>query len=250
MGLSPHNIARARSNAAGQIENAIKDEIEGLIMGRIEMTGGRLAQMARFRSFVGTVMGNLSRVTDILDMAFAGFHGMTTQRRNTTRVAAAHAYGYWVFQDRGLTNPINPPNSFLIMHRQQDRADAQIGQRTGNSSFSSDDGHSAYDWNSFWRSGVQGCLSDLEDRMYYIFRSGELQSILQNRFGDNAQVHIQTYDQCINQYRTVFLAPGFGSPTLAAGAFLMASLKGEREMEIADALRLYQQFPYAPAGHA
>lgn len=178
MGLPPSNIQQTREHAAGSVRSAIQGEIEALVLGRMESAGGRLAELARFRSFVGEVLGVYGTVTDIIDMAVAGYEAITIQRRMLMRVSAAHGFGYWIFKNPNIISPLNPPNSFLVLQRGLDQSDQSIGRRIGNSDFSTDGGLTANDWNSIWRMGVQETFRNLESGMRRMAQTGKLRRTL------------------------------------------------------------------------
>lgn len=253
MGSSEANIAQAREQAAGSARSAVKSEIEALVLARMEAAGGNLAQVARFRSFMGEALGVFGTVTDIIDMAVAGYDAMTTPTRMMQRVSAAHGFGYWIFQHLGIPSPLNPPNSFLVMHRERDRSDQSVGRRIDNPDYSTDGGLTAADWNSNWRRGVQDSFRNLGTRMHNMVRTGQIQRALQERLSRNAvhgqsyaDVHGQSYEALSSQYRVLLLAPRFGSPAAAAGGFFLSSLRNAARMEKEANLRLYRQFPYNP----
>ncbi len=228
------------------IGSAIQGEIESVVLARMNSAGGNLAHLARFRSFFSEALGLYGTVTDIIDMAVAGYEAMTINSRMLMRVSAAHGFGYWIFQDRlRVTRPSNPPNSFLVMHRESDRRDQGIGSRTGNQDFSSDGGLTSADWNIIWQRGFRNSLQIMDNRARDMHRSGVMQRSLQNRMS-RAQVFQQSYAAIASQYRSVILAPKFISPAAAAGGYFLSSLHNASGIERDMNLRLYRQFPYNP----
>ena len=192
-------------------------------------------------------MGVVSWVSDIIEMAQAGFHSMTAPRQKVMRVSAAHGFGYWVFQHTSIHNPINPPNSFLVMHRKRDQFDRGIAQRTNNPNFSTDGGLTSADWNIIWRQGVQGSTGGVQSQLMELARRGRLQPVLEELLGPHANVRGQSNEAIVNQYRVLVMCPKFGSPSAAAGSFFLSSLADvTSELERDMGLRLYRQFPYNP----
>lgn len=245
MEFNQAHIAQTRGHAASSARSAVQGEIETLVLERMEAAGGNLAELARFRSFVGEALGILGTVSDIVDMAVAGYEAMTTPTRMLCRVSAAHGFGYWVFQHLNISSPLNPPNSFLVMQRARDDSDRSIGRRIGNPNFSSDGGLTAADWNSNWRRGVRDSLRTVENTMANMIRTGRMQRALQEAL-PGADAHGQSHEAMASQYRVVVLAQRFGSPAAAAGGFFLSSLEKASGMERLPNLRLYRQFPYNP----
>lgn len=246
MGSNQENIAQMREHVAGSARSAIESEIEALVLARMESAGGNLAQLARFRSFMGEALGIFGTVTDIIDMAVAGYEAMTTERRMLMRVSAAHGFGYWMFKHTNITSPLNPPNSFLLFHRESDASDQDVGRRIGNLDYSTDSGITAAKWNIAWRRGVLDCFGTLETRMRRMATTGQLQRALQSRLGSRAVIYGQLHQDSVNQYRFLFLAPKLGSPAAAAGGFFLSSLQNVSPVEREANLSLYRQFPYNP----
>lgn len=246
MGSGQTDGARVRAQAVSAGTSALQSEIESVVLARAADVGGNIAQVARYRAFMTEALGIYGTVSDIVDMAVAGYEAMTGPRRMLMRVSAAHQFGYWSHQHLNLHNPINPPNAFLVMHRERDAADQAIGETDDNTNFSSDGGLTSVDWNIAWRSGVQGCNRNLTAKMNNMVRSGSLQRALQDRLGPNADIQRQSQAAMINQYCVLFMAPKFGSPAAAAGAFFLSSLQNATGLEKQMNLRLYRQFPYNP----
>lgn len=241
MGRSPTTQAqdRTRDICADQIWS----EIEAIGLDRMQAAGGTLARLGRLRSLMSEALGIIGTVSDIIDMANAGYEAMTTPRRMIMRIAAAHGFGYWVFQESRVRNPRNPPNAFLIMHRDHDRADARIGQRIGNPDFSSDGGLTSYDWNIIWQTGVQQTIRQMDRKMQTLVRTGRAEQRL-NEALPGAQIHAQHHGAIPAQYRAVIMSRKFGRAEAAAGAHFLASLKGINEIEQQANLSLYRRFPY------
>lgn len=242
----PSRSRQVQAEARQAALAAISSEVESIVLDRMVTAGGNIAQFARFRSALGEVLGVIGTVEDIYEMALAGYQAMTIPRRMLIRVAAAHAFGYWTFQHTGIPNPLNPPNSFLVMHRQSDQSDRHIGEVTGNPHFSSDGGLTAADWNTIWRRGVQNTVSGMQTRMMRLALQGRLQTGLESRLGSNVAIRSQGDDATTNQYRVVMMCPSFGSPSAAAASFLHSSIKDAPALEREMNLRLYQRFPYNP----
>lgn len=248
MSETPTSSARVRAEASEAAQSAIRGEIESAILGRMTRAGGNIAQLARVRSFMSGVLGVVGTVNDIFDMGRAGFEAMTIQRRMLMRVSAAHGFGYWAFQNLNISNPLNPPNSFLVMQRELDRIDNRIANVTNNNSFSSDGGLTSADWNNIWRRGVLSSRNKMQNRlMQMAVPSSPLHRALEERL-PNAVIHGQRREAIVYQYRVVIMCPRLGSPSIAAGAYFLSSLKGVQDQERAMNLRLYQRFPYNPRG--
>ena len=248
MGREPTAAERVQSHIVDEARTKFFDEIRSVVLTRMTNSGGRIAEIARFRSFVGEALGVFGTVSDIIDMAIAGYEAMTVERRMLMRVSAAHGFGYWMFQHQNVHNPRNPPNEFLVMHRENDDSDTRIGEEIGNANFSTDGGLTSYDWNIIWQEGVRSSQSTLERQMRSMMRNGSLQRALQERLTTSAGIHSQSYEQMANQYRFLILAPQLGSPAVAAGGFFLASLRGVNDLEKEMNLRLYRRFPYNPIG--
>lgn len=241
MGRSP--VSTARHQAADALVSALQGEIESAGLEFAQRQGGVLAGLARVRGLYSSIMGIYGHGKNLYDMGVAGVEAMTTPRRMTMRVAAAHAFGYWVFQERGVHNPVNPPNPFLVMHRARDQNDTSVGVRIGREGYSTDGGLSSADWNIIWREGALGKLRVLNENMSRMIRSGAAVSELQNRL-PSARFSGQSQAQIASQYRAVVLAPRFRRPEVAAGGYFLASLAGVNETEQQSNVSLYRRFPY------
>ncbi|MFK7819254.1 MAG: hypothetical protein AB8G99_11080 [Planctomycetaceae bacterium] len=244
--MSGTDRARVTATSREALQSAVVSEIESAALGRMEAAGGRVAQLARFRSILGEALGIYGTVKDLIDMAMEGYNALTTQRRMVMRVSSAHGFGYWAFQHANISNPLNPPNSFLILHRKRDEEDRQIGESVGNPNFSSDGGLSSADWNMIWRRGVRNVTGRMQSQLLRMASRGHLQQVLADRFGPAANVHRQSHETIANQYKAVVISPRLGSPTAAAFTFFVASLDGAADLEKDMNMRLYQQFPYRP----
>ncbi len=241
MGQAPLNPAGRQSAQA--IADALWAELEAVGLERMQQAGGVLAGLSRLRSLYGQAMGVYGTAKDLIEILDAMYEAMTTPRRMTMRVASAHAFAYWVFQERQVHNPMNPPNDFLVMHRNRDQEDAEIGQRTGNPDFSSDGGLTSYDWNIVWRQGVQQTLTKLDRRMAELHRTGEAERALREAL-PGAEVHGQDMGHIASQYRPVIMARRFGRPEAAAKSHFVLSLKSASEVEQRSNISLYARFPY------
>lgn len=241
MGRSP--VSMARGDAADRLSDALQGEIESVGLDIAQRQGGMLGGLARVRGLYTSIMGVYGHGTDLWDMGVAGYEAMTTPRRMTMRLAAAHAFGYWIFQERGAHNPVNPPNPFLVMHREQDQSDAAIGARIGRENYSTDGGLSAADWNIIWRRGALGKLRVLNENMDGLIRSGVAASELREKLR-GARISEQSPSQIAAQYRTLIMAQRFRSPRVAAGGYFLGSLAGVNEIEQQSNLSLYRRFPY------
>lgn len=237
---------QVQATASSAAQGAIQSEIESVILGRMEVAGGNLARLARFRSLMTEALGIIGHVNDIIDMAMAGFEAMTTPRRMLRRVAASHGFGYWAFQHTNISSPLNPPNSFLMMHRERDRRDRNIARAVNNPNFSSDGGLTSADWNIIWRRGVQSTITGMQNRMAQMATRGLLQPVLEQHLGPRVDIRRQSREAIVNQFRIVTMCPKLGSPSTAAGGFFLSSLKDATDLEKQMSLRLYRQFPYNP----
>lgn len=245
----PQSAAQAvRNQARDAVQGALVSEIESVILDRMGSAGGALAKIARIRSAFSEALGAYGMLVDIMRMAAAGYEAMTTERRMVARVASAHAFGYWVFQDRLRQVPGTPPHDFTMRNIANDTRDRRIARSTGNDNFSSDGGLTSADWTRIWRNAVQEMLSGLDQRVAGQARSGALANRMQSRFGSALRLNGQTPQQIAALYRAMVLCPSCGqSPETAAGGLLISMLEGKPRLEQEMNLRLYRQFPYAPA---
>lgn len=242
MGDVPSDRHRVLDRVESNFRGAVIGEIESVVVTRLSSVSGVVGRIARARALYSSIAGPIGMALDIIDMAAAGYQAMTTQRRIMSRVAAAHAYGYWCFKHTNPRRPVNPPNSFLVMHREQDANDADIGARIGREDYSSDSGFTSRDWNRHWRSAALDRLDTLESHLRMMARRGILQRKLRDTIGP--VVHGETYEVMANQYRAIFLASKFGSPSVAASCYLLCSLQGVADIEKEATIRFYQRFPY------
>ncbi|MDJ0643359.1 MAG: hypothetical protein QNJ15_11115 [Erythrobacter sp.] len=245
----PQSAATAvRGQARDAMQAALVAEIESVVLDRMSDAGGVLAKVSRIRSAFGEVMGVVGQIQDIIAMAMAGYEAMTTERRMVRRTAAAHGFGYWAFQHQIRRQPLQPPANFTADNIASDAQDRSIGQRTGNSDFSSDGGLTAAEWNNIWRDAVRTTVTGLDTRLRTQIARGRVQTRLQERFGSALRFDRQSPQAIATQYRTMVICAGFGhSPSAAAGGFLVTMLKGKPRVEIEPNLRLYRRYPYGPA---
>ena len=238
---------QARDAARG----AFLSEVEALALGYAERRGGIAAGLARIRSGLSEVLGVLGTIDDIRQMAMAGFEAMTTERRITYRVAAAHGFGYWTFQHQNPPRPHNPPNALLVRARASDARDRRTARTIGNPNYSSDGGLTSADWNNIWRRGAINTINSTQDRLRSQVRRGVAERTLRERLGNQAQISGQSPQVIADQYRVVVICPQFANnPSFAAASFLGILLKGAPDLERDATLREYARFPYAQAARA
>jgi len=234
--------------AADAMRGAILDEIQDVALDRMADAGGTIALVSRAASAVASTLSIFGDIKNIYDMAVAGYRAFTIPRRRVERVAAAHAFGYWVFQYPGMHPPTEMPLGFQRAMYESDAQDRDTGRRIGNANYSSDGGLSAADWQNIWSSSARNTISGLESELQEKARRGRLDAGLRDALGGRAQVTGQSASDIATQYRLVVIGGDFRrSPALAARAFLLGSLKEEDSHLARDAiLRFYARYPYNP----
>lgn len=235
--------------AADAMRGAIFDEILDASFDRMADAGGTLALVSRAASSVASILSIYGEISNIYDMAVAGYRAFTIPRRSVERVAAAHAFGYWVFQNPGTHPPTEMPIGFQRAMYDSDAEDRDVGRRIGNPGYSSDGGLSAADWRNIWGSSARSTISGLESELQRKATRGQLDPGLRDAMDGHAMVSGQSPSVIAQQYRLIVIGGGFQrNAELAARSFLLGSLKQEDSHHARSAImRLYARYPYYPA---
>jgi|GEM_PF-6600795 len=248
----PGSAARraVTGEAASAMRSAILDEIRDASFDRMADAGGTLALVSRAASTVASALSIYGEINNIYEMGVAGYRAFTIPRRRVERVAAAHAFGYWVFQYPGMRAPTGSPPGFQREMQDSDAEDREVARRIGNPNYSSDGGLSAAEWRNIWSSSARSTISGLESELQDKASRGQLTPGLREAMGGHEQ-HLasQPATDIATQYRLMVIGGGFRrNPAIAARAFLLGSLKEEDSHHARDAiLRFYARYPYSPS---
>lgn len=238
----------------GQISDAMRsaviDEIRDATLdhlGREDAT--RVMRLiSRAASTVFSIVGLWDQLNDFYDMALAGYEAFTIPRRRVERVAAAHAFGWWVYQNPDTRPPKDMPLGFTREMRDSDASDREIARKIGNPNFSTDGGLSAAQWQNIWRTSAGRTITRLESELQEKASSGQLIPPLRDAMGGHGQVEGQSAEDIATQYRLIVIGGGFRrSPALAARSYLIGSLSEEDSHHARDAIiRFWARYPYRP----
>lgn len=232
------------------MRSAIIDEIRDATLDHLgREDAARVLRLAsRAASAVFSIVGLWDQLNDFYDMALAGYEAFTIPRRKVERVAAAHAFGWWVFQNPGTLPPKTMPIGFQREMQESDESDAHIALVDGNPNFSSDGGLSTARWQGIWQWSVGRTISGLETELLAKAASGELARILRDASGGHALAEGQSDSDIATQYRLMKIAPPFRqTPELAARSHLLGSLQVEDSHHARSAImRFYARYPYRP----
>lgn len=250
------NLPRSSESGAvtGQMSDAMRsavlNEIRDAVMDHLarEESARVLRLASRAASTVISIVGLWDQLNEFYDMALAGYEAYTIPRRKVERVAAAHAFGWWVFQNPGTRPPKTMPLGFQHEMQEDDERDAHIALVDDNPNFSSDGGLSTARWQSIWQWSVGRTVSGLETELLAKAASGELTRLLRDATGGHALADGQTDSDIATQYRLMMIAPPFErSPELAARSHLLGALMEEDSHHARSAImRFYARYPYRP----
>lgn len=239
--------------AAEAMRSAIIDEIRDATLdhlGREEATQ-TLRLISRAGTAMATALGVFGEVKNIYEMAMSVIDAWRLESRMVQRVAAAHAFGYWVYQRHGTYPPVQMPIGFQREMFASDRADRELGERIGRTDFSTDNGLSASDWQNKWSSAAYATMRGLDSALLDKAERGVLNPPLREALGSQVVLanpgrgNREAAQNLANLYRSVVIGATFRqSPALAARAFLLGSLSDEDSASRNYALRCFARNPY------
>ena len=164
-----------------------------------------------------------------LVMLDAGVHAMTTEKRIERNLSAAHAFGYWIAQDRGVHRPVSPPPNRQSFHEAED-ANGNYDHRT------------AEQWGEVWRQAHHATIRSLENGMDLTVARREIQ----DRAGSALNAN-QRPDATVEVMTRGFMLQEFNNdPAAAAAVFFASRIKDEAQIERRVSVLVYRNNPYVP----
>jgi hypothetical protein len=219
------------SEVRGHVQGAAVGAVDDYIISAMESAGGELATIARARIVVGRVLALWGLIESAWDMLIAGYAAMTVPRKQVARIAAAHAFGYWMFDYRIGSKP-QPPQTLIETWQREDN----IGNY---------DRIRSSEFRQIWNRSVRTTIIELENNLANS-QISVVRAELTRRL-PGASVHDQSDSESRNLLKTILGSQEFNNnPRSAAAAFFLASIADDSRMENSVLIRMYRRWPYRP----
>ncbi len=211
----------------------VKAEAQNDILRYLHIPSDQFAEAQEIVGMTRAALGGsaLAAASVLVNMFMAGVEAMQAGQRQRDCLCSAYTFGYWVFSNRGMSAPSQPPAD---LHRRNLEED-----RRGNY-----DRVSASRLAERWRDCHRETLHRLDRSVSVGVMRNELHRVMR---GANEAVANARAPQVRNWFKVTVLAREFGNdPRIAASVFFLETIKNLSDVERQVATILYRRHPYTP----